>query len=135
MGRANLGAGGSPDRAIASFNEAMRMDPDNLEVQNELGRLYLLRGDLANALRICGWRARPAAIVKMPSWRWWSIIAWCVRFQQGGYDRAALEVYEKLLKRFERPGFSLRGNPDLAYLVNRPELLYVDIGQLYEKHQ
>jgi tetratricopeptide (TPR) repeat protein len=135
MGRANLGTGGSPDRAIEAFETALRMDPDNLDVQNELGRLYLLKGDLPNALahlrlasQTSGYSsdAEMAVVVDYRLGR---------ALQQAGYDRAALQVYERLLKRFERPGFSLRGNPELAYLVNRPELLYVDIGQLYEKHQ
>ncbi len=134
MGRANLGAGGSPERAIESFEKALKIDPDNLDVQNELGRLYLLKGDLANGLahlrlasETSGYKTDPeiAVVVDYRLAR---------ALQQAGYDRAALEVYEQLLKRFERPGFSLRGNPDLAYLVNRPELLYVDIGSLYEKN-
>jgi tetratricopeptide (TPR) repeat protein len=135
MGRANLGSGGSADRALEAFEQALKIDPDNVEVQNEVGRLYLMKGDLTNGLahlrlasETSGYKTDPeiAVVVDYRLAR---------SLQQAGYDRAALEVYEKLLKSFERPGFSLRGNPDLAYLVNRPELLYVDIGSLYEKHQ
>jgi tetratricopeptide (TPR) repeat protein len=135
MGRANLGAGGSPDRALEAFERALKLKPDNLDVQNVVGRLYLMKGDLTNGLAHLRLASQTSGYSTDPE------IAVVVDYrlarslQQAGYDRAALEVYEKLLKRFERPGFSLRGNPDLAYLVNRPELLYVDIGSLYEKHQ
>src|SRR5262249_4683851 len=44
------------------------------------------------------------------------------------------ECYDVLLRRLDNPAFTIRGNPELTYLVTRPELLYIRIGELYEKH-
>ncbi len=54
--------------------------------------------------------------------------------QQEGYDRAALDRYDSLMKRLEKPGRDIRSNPELQYLVTRPELLFVQVGTLYERN-
>ena len=53
---------------------------------------------------------------------------------QKGYARAALDRYDLLLKRLQSPDSVARENPELAYLITHPELLYAQVGELYEKH-
>src|SRR5690606_16399585 len=53
--------------------------------------------------------------------------------QQEGYDRAALEQYERTLARVLRPAPLVRRNPELMFLISRPELLELQVAELAEK--
>lgn len=44
--------GDEPDRAVESFTEAVRLDPETTELQLVLGRLYRRRGDFSRAVRL-----------------------------------------------------------------------------------
>lgn len=44
--------GDEPDRAVESFTEAVRLDPETTELQLVLGRLYRRRGDFTRAVRL-----------------------------------------------------------------------------------
>jgi hypothetical protein len=44
--------GDEPDRAVESFTEAVRLDPDTTELQHVLGKLYRRRGDFERAVRL-----------------------------------------------------------------------------------
>ena len=48
------------------------------------------------------------------------------------YDRAALDQYAKLIGRLDVPSMSSHTNPELLGLLNQPEMLYGQIGELYE---
>src|SRR5207253_5600732 len=58
----------------------------------------------------------------------------CRALQRKGYDRAAIDQYDTLLKRLQHPTLGIRGNPEMAYIAAHPEGLYLDVGRLYEKH-
>src|SRR6185503_2562882 len=54
--------------------------------------------------------------------------------QRKCYDLAAIEQYDSLLKRLQRPTLAIRGNPQMNYIAAHPEGVYLDLGRLYEKH-
>src|SRR5205085_1477421 len=50
--------------------------------------------------------------------------------QQQGYDRAALEQYEKLLDRLTRRTLALRSDAELSDWSARPQALFSDVARL-----
>jgi len=136
LGRACLGSASSNEQAIAAFEKAATIHGDNLSVQYELGREYLARGDLDKAIT----HLRLALLTTDYRQNVARDIAAMADFflakalQQAGYDRAALERYNSLLKSLQTVGIT-RGHPELGYLLAHPEIIYAQIGDLYAKHQ
>lgn len=134
LAQAHQGNSVTNDKSIELLKEASRLNPDHLLVQSQLGRQYLAKGDLPRAIE----RLRLATLTsEYTSDDDGAAVAdyFLARaLQQKGYDRAALDRYAMLLQRLESPSFTIRSNPELGYLINRPELLYVQIGQLHQKH-
>jgi tetratricopeptide (TPR) repeat protein len=139
LGRAYLAAspnGTATDRALAAFDRAAELHPDDVDLQLELGRQYLNRGDVPRALshlrlaRLTSAyrsdkRQDAAALVDF-------FLARALR--QSGYTAAALQQYDSLLNRLAHPaGFTGRTNPELIYFLRHPQILYTEIGELYEK--
>ena len=133
LGRAQSTNRGPSERAVASYLKAAEINPDHVELQSELGRQYMLQDDIDSAihhlrlaLQSSGYRneEEQAAIVDLRLAR---------ALQQKGYDRASLDAYTRLLNRLQRASSIVRGHPELMYLAQRPEVLYVEIGQLYER--
>lgn len=133
LGMAYLGAGVSNESVIARFEKAASLEPDHLDVQLQLGRQYLVKADydksiehLRLALQTAEYatRSESAALVNL-------FLAEAL--QQKGYDFAALEQYGILLRRMQGR-LSLRGNPELYFLISRPERVYMQVGELNEKY-
>ncbi len=138
IGRAYLATsatGTASNRAMAAFEKAAAIDPDRLDVQFELGRQYLNHNDAARALD----RLRTARLTSGYRTDAESDTAAMLEFflaralKQNGYTAAALDEFAKLLKRMSRTGVSQRSGPELIYFVRHPEILYAEVGDLYEK--
>jgi tetratricopeptide (TPR) repeat protein len=133
LGRANLGSGSSIDRAIEAFEKAAQLKPDDLDVRLQLGRQYLVRGAADKAMT----HLRVGRLT--PDYRTEDDLAavddllLARALQQKGYDRAALDEYTLVLERLKRATPAMRGNAELVYLMNRPEVLLGQVGQLNEK--
>ena len=133
LGQAYFGTGSATDKGIAALEKAAHLRPDDLDVQLQLGRQYFAKGDAGEAID----HLRLA--LQTPEYKQEEDSAAVVDFhlaralQQQGYARAALDQYGVLLDRLQRPNFSMRANPELMFLANRPESLYVQIGELHEK--
>jgi tetratricopeptide (TPR) repeat protein len=133
LGLAHLGGtGGANDRALAALERAAAINPDDLDVQLTLGRQYFTRNDLPRtihhlrlALQTAEYRRRAdtAALVNLFLGR---------ALQQTGYDTAALEQYEILLRKITNRT-NARSSPELFYLLSRPEVIHVQVGELHEK--
>lgn len=132
LGQAHLGATGGTDKALAAFERAASIQPDDLDVQLALGRQYFSRNDLSRAIRHLrlalqtteyARRADTAALVNLFLGR---------ALQQTGYDTAALEQYEVLLRKLNNRA-SARSSPELYFLLSRPEMIFVQVGELHEK--
>jgi tetratricopeptide (TPR) repeat protein len=133
LGQVQLGSEGGVDAGLRALERAAAIQPDNLDVQLQLGRQYLARDDHAQAilhLRLAlltsEYKARPES----------GLLAHLLlarALQQKGYDTAALSQYEVLVSRMQRR-LSFRGSPELYLVLSRPEMIYVQMGQLHEKH-
>jgi len=135
LGEAYGGIGTYNDKAIEAFEAAARIQPNHLGVQTELGRQYLAKGRLDDAIT----HLRLALLTS--DYRRDNGGAASAEFllaralQRNGNDRAALDAYARLIVRLRRPG-SLRGgnNSELAILASQPEALFIQIGDLYAKN-
>ncbi|MBC8107719.1 MAG: tetratricopeptide repeat protein [Anaerolineae bacterium] len=126
-------AGGNGTKALEMLERATQLAPDDLRSQTSLARLYLQRGNAADAmdhLRV-GLQTRQYADDEAAA----AVADYFLAksLQQQGYDRAALEQYEKLLERLTRRTLALRSDAELADWSARPQALFSDIARLYEK--
>lgn len=127
--------GTANDRALAAFEKAAALQPDRLDLQYELGRQYLDRNSMVKALQhlLLARQTSDYASQKRPD------VAALVDFQLAralrlnGYTGAALEQYVALLNRLAKPAFSSHSNPQLLALRAHPQVIYVEVGEVYEK--
>lgn len=127
--------GTAGDSCIAAFEKAADLSPDHLEAQYELGRQYLNHQQLDKALRRLRWAqltteyqdGNHGELEVMTDFFLGRALA------QSGYTTAATAQYENLLTRLSTPGFTVHGQADLNWLVHHPELIYGELGELYEK--
>lgn len=133
LGMAQLAGGGGKEAAISAFNEAAALRPDHLPVQLQLGREYLASGNPDKALHhlrlamICPDYSKQedqAALVDLFLAR---------ALQEKGYSLAAIDAYAQLLGRLSHNSRAIRSNPELNYLLVRPDLIYFQMGLLYDK--
>src|SRR5688572_12145150 len=132
LSRAYL-AGGNSAKAIDALDRATRLDPQDLRSQTALARLYLQKGNAADAmdhLRI-GMQSKQYAEDEAAAGIADYFLARAL--QQQGYDRAALEQFEKLLGRLQHRSLALRSDAELADWASRPQSIWADAGRLYEK--
>jgi tetratricopeptide (TPR) repeat protein len=134
LGWAYVNSGNAGDLAINAFEKAAQLKPSSIEVQTELGRLYLDKSNLPAAL------THLRLATQTPAYAANDGQAAVVDFYLGealkdsGYDRAALNQYTRLLERLNNPSVSLVQNPELGAVLNRPNSLLEQIGELLEKH-
>jgi tetratricopeptide (TPR) repeat protein len=126
---------GAQDKALAAYEKALALNPDNLSIHERLGRQYLIKNRIDEAM------AHFRLAMQTTQYQDDNEAAAVVDFflaralQRKGYDRAALDRYALLVKRLEKPSLSARSNPELLSLLSQPEVLYGQIGELYEKHK
>jgi tetratricopeptide (TPR) repeat protein len=133
LAMAYLAAGAGADMAISRLERAAQLQPDNLDTQLQLGRQYLAKSDFKNsiehlrlALQTSEYPLRPeaAAVVNL-------LLA--KSLQHEGYDIAALDQFTQLLQKLSGR-LNVRGYPDLYFIMTRPEWIYMQVGELNEKH-
>lgn len=131
LGRAYTAAGKLRE-AMAAFARASQLDPSWLDAYLDLARLQLrlapndALSSLISATHTSDYATSDADAATIDFFL-------ARELQQAGYDRAAVEQYEKLLWRLSRKSLSIRGQADLAALANRPEPLQLELAKLYEK--
>lgn len=131
LGRAYIAAGKLRE-AMTAFANASQLDPTWLDAYLDLARLQLrlapneALGSLISATHTRDYATSDADAATVDFYL-------ARELQQAGYDRAAIEQYEKLLWRLSRKSLSIRGQADLAALANRPEPLQLELAKLYEK--
>lgn len=134
LGRAYLAGNTYNDQAIAAMEKAAAIEPDRIEVQTSLGRQFLARGDFSSAIRRLKLAMQTSQYATDDGEAAEVDFFLARALQQQGYDRAALDSYSELLRRIRVASLKVRQNPELAFLLNRPDTLYLQIGLLYEKH-
>ncbi len=134
LGKAYLALAGMEDRSIAAFEKAAQLEPNHLDLQEKLGRQYLAGGDMPHSLEHLRLALQTTDYTTDDGQAAVADFFLARALQQAGYDRAALDSYHSLVQRLRTPSLQIRQDQELAYLVDRPELLYAEIGELYEKH-
>ena len=121
-------------RAMGELEKAQETEPGHLDVQVNLGRQYGARGEfdkaighLRLAMQTQEYREDESTAVEVDF-----LLARAL--QDGGYDRAALATYERLLGRLESLQLRSRNSQQVAVLLSHPEALALHIASLYEKH-
>ncbi len=135
LGEAYLGGNIADGDSIDAFLKAAAIRPDDLHVRIQLGRQFMVKGNFDGALRQLRLAIQTSEYARDDDQSAVTDYFLARALQQKGFDRAALDRYQILLTKLENPSLELRGNPELAMLVSRPEMLYLQIGQLYEKHK
>lgn len=133
LGQVQLGANGNNDTALKAFERAAAIQPDNLDVHLQLGRQYLARNDHDRAIAHLRLALQTSEYQAYPESGLLAHLLLARALQQKGYDIAALSQYEILVSRMQRR-LSFRSSPELYFVMTRPELLYMQMGQLLEKH-
>lgn len=133
LGEAHLAGGSGNEKALEAFEKAAELRPASIEVRLQLARQYLTRNrfdralhNLRLALQTPGYQKdnEDSAMVDL-------LLARVL--QQLGYDQAALDYYQRTLARVTRPSPQVRRNPELLFLISRPELLELQIAELADK--
>jgi tetratricopeptide (TPR) repeat protein len=134
LGKEYAAMGNRAESAIKAYEAAARIDPDHLELQVELGREYLGRQDADNAIRHLRLALQTRDYAEEDEHAALADFFLARALQQRGYDRAALDQYDRLLKRLQRPTLAMRSNPEVASMASHPDAIYADVAALYEKH-
>ncbi|CAN5500495.1 hypothetical protein BH09PLA1_BH09PLA1_22870 [soil metagenome] len=126
-------AGGNNSKALDALLRATQLAPDDLRSRTALARMYLQRGNAADAMdqlrlgvQTKQYREDEAAAAVADYFL-------ARALQQQGYDRAALDQYEKLLDRLSQRSLALRSDAELADWSARPQSIYSDVARLYGK--
>ena len=133
LGQAYTTGGMANDKSIAAYEAAAAIDPDRIIVHCELGRQYLAKNETDKALEHLLLARQTSEYAEEGDRAAVADFYLAKALQQGGYDAAALESYQKLIRRLQSGGLPVRGSPELAYLVAQPEGLYVQVAELLEK--
>lgn len=118
------------DRARPAFERAVELVPDAAEPWLQLARLSLQSGDTDQAIRyLRAAMATPDYAAGKPEAIWVDILM-ARTLQKGGYDTAALEVYDRLLKRLPYVSGMYRGSPEVMQVIQNPDLVLYDVAVL-----
>jgi len=133
LGQAYLGSNISNDRSLEILESAVPLRPDHLDLRTLLGRQHLAKNELDRAIEHLVTASRTSEYLHDDDSA--AVVDYYLAraLQLKGYDVAALDRYEILQGRLRSPSITIRANSELNYLVNRPELLYLLIGELHEK--
>lgn len=131
----DLYASGSDSRAITEWEKAAQIEPDHLDLQIDLGRRALQDGQIAKGIEHLRLALLTTAYRDDDPSDGEADFLLARALQQEGYDRAALEMYERLMARLRGAQFAARMNPQIATLLSRPDVLALHVAALYEKNR
>ena len=133
LARLYLTSNSDGEEAADALQRAAELNPDDLQTQTDLGRVFLSRGQLDKAIEHLRLALQTTEYRQDDDSSAITDYYLAQALQKQGYNRAALEEYTRLLDRLEHAPESVRGNPDRDYWLSRPDLLYAEVGGLYEK--
>ncbi|MDB5328970.1 MAG: cellulose synthase subunit BcsC [Phycisphaerales bacterium] len=131
LGRLYLGNSASfDDHSIEVLEQAAALEPDHLDLQSDLGRQYMAKGDTVSGLRhlrlalaTSQYRTDPAQATLAEFFLAAALIG-------EGYERAALEVYQRLAERLASPNLAIRMRPEVALLAEHLDEINGQIAAL-----
>jgi predicted Zn-dependent protease len=131
---AELYADANDPRAQQQWEKAASIEPDHLDLQIALGRQWMSRAkfpEAVNRLRLARLTSEYRKDVPAAAEADYLLAR---GLQEAGYDRAALDCYERLLNRLKNQPLTLHRNPQAAALLAHPGFLALHVAALYEKH-
>ncbi|HLL89030.1 MAG TPA: tetratricopeptide repeat protein [Tepidisphaeraceae bacterium] len=131
---AHVAGGAFNDKAIEALQTAADLRPDDLSVQLELGRQHAAKGDAVKAIHHLRLARLTSGYTKSPADAASVDFSLARTLRQAGYDRAALALYQSVGDRLKQHQFEMRGDRELQVLLANPQILLVEVGELYEKH-
>ncbi|HWB53375.1 MAG TPA: tetratricopeptide repeat protein, partial [Tepidisphaeraceae bacterium] len=132
LGHAYLSVGHSTDRAVDAFEKAAEFRPSKLSVHLQLARLYLMRGDADDAIRHLRIGKLTPDYQQDEDFAAATDLLLARGLQQKGYIRAARDEYEIVFNDLEHPSSMMRSNMELAFLIQHPEVVEEQLGELDE---
>ncbi|HEY2588734.1 MAG TPA: hypothetical protein VGI81_23530, partial [Tepidisphaeraceae bacterium] len=130
----DLYASSSDSRAVAEWENAAAIEPDHLDLQIALGREASAAGDSAKGIEHLRLALLTSEYRRDDPAAGEADFLLARALQKEGYDRAALELYERLMARLQHAHFAERTNPQVALLLAHPDTLALHIAALYEKN-
>jgi tetratricopeptide (TPR) repeat protein len=132
LGKAYLN-GPWDERSLAWLLKAAELDPDRVELQTDIGRQLLAKGDWDEGVRRLRLALLASDAESEPAATAVAELDLSKALADRGYDTAAVELLERLRSRVASPSLDVRMNPALFYFVTRPEFLALRAGELYER--
>jgi tetratricopeptide (TPR) repeat protein len=121
-------------RSLDQWRRAAESQPNHLGLQIAMARELIGRADLAGAMRHLRLALLTTDYARGDPADGEADFLLARALQQQGYDRAALEMYDRLLSRLRSPSMSARLNPQIGVLLHHPDELALQIAALYEKN-
>ncbi|HET6251284.1 MAG TPA: tetratricopeptide repeat protein [Tepidisphaeraceae bacterium] len=118
------------DRSIAALEQAADLEPDHLDLQANLGRQYLAKGDTASALKHLRLALRTRQYASDSANASIAEFFLATLLRSDGYDQAALEVYQRLSRHLKSSSMSMRTNLEVAPLREHLDAIDADIADL-----
>jgi predicted Zn-dependent protease len=125
----------SDARAAGEWEKAAAIEPDHLDLQIALGRQAMDAGDSAQGLEHLRLALETAQYRRGDPAAGEADFLLASALQKEGYDRAAIEIYQRLLARLQHAHFAERANPQVAILLAHPDALALHVAALYEKNR
>lgn len=129
----DLYAAASDARAGAEWEKAAAIDSDHLDLQIDLGRRALDEGNPTKGLQHLRLGLLTTDYRRDDPADGEADFLLARALEQQGYDRAALQMYERLLGRIRGAQFAARMNPQMGALLSHPDVLALHVAGLYEK--
>jgi tetratricopeptide (TPR) repeat protein len=131
----DLYATASDARAVEEWEKAAEIEPDHLQLQIELGRSSSEQDDILKSIEHLRLALLTSEYRRDDPAAGEADFLLARALQQDGYDRAALQMYERLLSRLHNPGMALRANAQVAALLAHPDTLALNVAALYEENK
>ncbi|HWE03474.1 MAG TPA: tetratricopeptide repeat protein [Tepidisphaeraceae bacterium] len=118
------------DPSIRALEKAAALEPDHLDLQMDLGRQLEAKGDIPGAIKHLrmalltrAYRADPASAAVAEFF-----LGNLLRTQ--GYDRAALELYQRLSVHLKSPQIAAEPSREVALLLNQADVIDMEIAEM-----
>ncbi|MDB5354665.1 MAG: Tetratricopeptide 2 repeat protein [Phycisphaerales bacterium] len=118
LGRLYLGSSASWDEhSIDELERAAAIEPNHLDLQTDLGRQYMAKGDAASGLRHLRMALLTSQYNTDAAQATIADFFLSAALLGEGYERAALEIYQRLADRLTSPTMALRMRPEVDLLI------------------
>lgn len=123
----------SNDQSIHELEKAAAIEPDHLDLQTNLGRQYLAKNDITTALIYLRLATQTSQYKADDPLSAVTDFFLATALSRGGYDRAALESYQRLANKLRSPTSEFRSHPEASLLLGHLDAIAFEIAELLQK--